>query len=97
MCGFSQKNCACLCTVDRLNGSYISENKNDFKYGKGVHSIYTTNRTTFKIVCVKINVKEAYLYGAYYEQLISRRSGMEPVNEGSHSFTCDPHVYPQVE
>ena len=51
-CGFSQKNCACLCTVDRLNGSYISENKNDFKYGKRVHSIYTVNRTTFEIVGV---------------------------------------------
>jgi len=24
-------------------------------------------------------------------------SGMACVNEGSHSFTCDPHVYPQVE
>ena len=25
------------------------------------------------------------------------RSGMARVNEGSHSFTCHPHVYPQVE
>jgi len=22
---------------------------------------------------------------------------MAPINEGSHSFTCHPHVYPQVE
>jgi len=26
-----------------------------------------------------------------------RRSGMARVNEGSHSFTYHPHVYPQVE
>jgi len=26
-----------------------------------------------------------------------RRSGMVSVNEGSHRFTCHPHVYPQVE
>jgi len=25
------------------------------------------------------------------------RSGMARVNEGSHSFTCHPHVYPQVQ
>ena len=55
-----------------------------------------------RVWCEKVNVKEAYLYsayGAYYELglLISRRSGMSRVNEGSHSFTCHPHVYPQVE
>jgi len=39
------------------------------------------------------------LYGAYYELLISKRSGMAVarVNERSHSFTCHPHIYPQVE
>jgi len=26
-----------------------------------------------------------------------KRSGMARVNEGSHTFTCNPHVYPQVE
>jgi len=26
-----------------------------------------------------------------------RRSGTTRANEGSHSFTCHPHVYPQVE
>ena len=26
-----------------------------------------------------------------------KRSGMARVNEGAHSFTCHPHVYPQVE
>ena len=26
-----------------------------------------------------------------------RRSSMARVNEGSYSFTCHPHVYPQVE
>jgi len=25
------------------------------------------------------------------------RSGMARVNEGSHSFTCHPHIYPQME
>jgi len=42
-------------------------------------------------------VKEACLHSAYYELLIPRRSGMARVNEGSHSFACHPHVYPQVE
>jgi len=41
--------------------------------------------------------KEAYLYSGYYELLICRHSGMACVNKGSHSFTCHPHVYPQVE
>jgi len=26
-----------------------------------------------------------------------KRSGMAGVNEGSHRFTCHPHVYPQAE
>jgi len=26
-----------------------------------------------------------------------KRSGVTRVNEGSHSFTCHPHVYSQVE
>ena len=34
---------------------------------------------------------------ALYELLISRRSDTARVNEGSHSFTCHPHVHPQVE
>jgi len=29
--------------------------------------------------------------------LVLKRSGMARVNEGSHSFTCHPHVYPQAE
>jgi len=36
----------------------------------------------------------------YHEQLTSkalRFSGVARVNEGSHSFTCHAHVYPQVE
>jgi len=28
---------------------------------------------------------------------MTQRSGMARVNEKSHSFTCHPHVYPQVE
>ena len=35
----------------------------------------------------KVKVKEAYLYGAYYKLVISRRSGMTRVNQGSHIFT----------
>jgi len=42
-------------------------------------------------------LKETYLYSAYYEPVICRHSGMAHVNEGSRSFTCHPHVYPQVE
>jgi len=44
-----------------------------------------------------LKIKEAYFYSTYYELLISRHSGMACVNKGSHSFTCHPHVYPQVE
>jgi len=29
--------------------------------------------------------------------LISKALSMARVNEWSHSFTCHPHVYPQVE
>jgi len=41
--------------------------------------------------------KGSLLYSAYYGLLVSRRSGMARVNEGSYSFTCHLHVYPQVE
>jgi len=34
---------------------------------------------------------------ALYHDSSLKRSGMARVNEGSHSFTCHPHVYPQVE
>ena len=44
----------------------------------------------------KRKVKEAYLYSAYYKQLICRCSGMAHVTR-NHSFTCQPHVYPHVE
>ena len=39
---------------------------------------------------VMVNV---IFYIACYELLIPRRSGMARVNEASHSFTCQPHVY----
>jgi len=42
-------------------------------------------------------VQEAYLYNAYYELLICNCSGTAHVNKRSNSFTCHPHVYPQVE
>ena len=50
---------------------------------------------------LKAKLKEAYLsiqidfLYLYYKLLISRRTGMAPVNKESHS--CQPHVYPQVE
>ena len=34
---------------------------------------------------------------ALYTDSSLKRSGMARVNEGSHSFTCHPYVYPQVE
>jgi len=33
----------------------------------------------------------------YAENESLRRSGTARINEGSHNFTCHPHVYPQVE
>jgi len=41
--------------------------------------------------------EEAYLYSAYYKLLICNHSGVACVNEEWHSFTCHPHVCPQVE
>jgi len=42
-------------------------------------------------------VKEALFVPRFIMSCWSlRRSGMTRVNEGSHSFTCHPHVYPQV-
>jgi len=32
-----------------------------------------------------------------YRDSSLKRSGMGHVNEGSHSFNCHPHIYPQVE
>jgi len=32
-----------------------------------------------------------------FHEVCLKRKGMARVNEGSHSFTCHPHVYPQVE
>jgi len=34
---------------------------------------------------------------ALYHASALRHSGMARVNEGSHSFTCHPHIYPQRE
>jgi len=46
---------------------------------------------------VTVEVKEACLYSAYYELLVSGRSGMARVNKDHTVFTSHPHVYPQVE
>jgi len=42
-------------------------------------------------------VKYTSICIALYHDSSLKRSGMARVNEGSHSFTCHPHVYPQVE
>jgi len=49
------------------------------------------------VTVLLIKVKEVYLYSAYYELLVWLSSGIACVNNGPHSFTCHPHVYPQVE
>jgi len=53
-------------------------------------------RKTFVCVCVR-KVKYTSICIALYHDLSLKRSGMARVNERSHSFTCHPHVYPQVE
>jgi len=42
-------------------------------------------------------VKYTYICIPLYNDSSLKHSGMACVNEGSHSFTCHPHVYPQVE
>ena len=42
-------------------------------------------------------VKYPYIRIALYRDSSLKRSGMARVNEGSHSFSCHQHVYPQVE
>jgi len=55
---------------------------------------YLVDRTA-RCVRKRKEGKGSLLYSACYELLISKRSGMARVNEGSHRFTCHPHVYPQ--
>ena len=45
----------------------------------------------------KIVVKYLYICIALYRDSSLKCSGMARVNEGSHSLTCHPHVYPQVK
>jgi len=45
----------------------------------------------------KSKVKYTSICIALYHGWSLMCSGMARVNEGSHSFTCHPHVYPQVE
>jgi len=47
---------------------------------------YLPLTTLFKVVSIDL-----------YHDSSLKRSGIARVNEGSHSFTCHPHVYPQVE
>jgi len=51
-----------------------------------------------KLCLVKVQVKEALFVERFVMSCISlRRSGMALVKEESRSFTCHPHVYPQVK
>ena len=43
------------------------------------------------------NSRPSQIFIALYHDSSLKRSGMARVNEGSHSFTCHPHVYSQVE
>jgi len=52
------------------------------------------NCSDLAAICCK---RKGSLFIAYYELLTSRRSGMARVNEESHSFTCHPYVYSQLE
>jgi len=42
-------------------------------------------------------VKYPYICIALYHDSSLKRSGMAHVNEGSRSFTCHPHLYPQMD
>ena len=46
---------------------------------------------------IDIRVTVDFCIALYHERLISKALRLARVNEGSHSFTCHPHVYPQVE
>ena len=54
---------------------------------------------TWRLATCGHGMQRSSLYSAlqcvWYSSL--KRSGMARVNERSHSFTCQPHVYPQVE
>jgi len=56
-----------------------------------------TVHTALGIHSLRQGVKEAYLYSTYYELLTSKEPWLARVNEGSHSSTCHPHVYQQVQ
>ena len=50
---------------------------------------YDGIRTRSKVKCLFVAL--------YNSNSTLRRSGMARVNDGSHSFTCHPHVYTQLE
>ena len=52
-----------------------------------------------ELVTERRKVKEALFVRTtlYYELFFSKARRYGRVNEGSYSFTCHPHVYPQVE
>ena len=55
-----------------------------------VHETLAHSTSNFRLAYTSISI-------ALYHDSSLKRSGMARVNEGSHSFTCHPHVYPQVE
>ena len=75
------------------------------------HRVLMTARNPATLLSVKLNkanvihdylkVKgngKPYLYSAFVMRCLTQRnSGMAHVNEGSYSFTCHAHVYPQVQ
>ena len=81
-------------------------NPNSISNGSAVFAIaqftIVINRPTDSLrYCICNNssskVKYTSICIALYHDSSLKRSGMARVNEGSHSFTCHPHVYPQVE
>ena len=46
---------------------------------------------------INVIVKYPWICIALYNDSSLKRSSTARVNEGSHSFTCHLHVYPQVE
>ena len=57
----------------------------------------STSRLSAGRMCKVVVVKYTSIYISLYHDSSLKRLGMARVNEGSHSFTCHPHVYPQVE
>jgi len=51
----------------------------------------------FILILAVLELWDTWICIALYHDSSLKRSGMARVNQGLHSFTCRPHVYPQVE